>query len=407
MFRDVLLPSCRPDGRPDEPGVRAHGAVGGRDDVRPRGQCVVDLRRQLGGRCGRDRRGEPGAALAGGPGRLSRQAGGVFVSGGSAANLSALVTARDATSPPRQPAGALHVRRHRGGARVGPRRGSGDGRRRAAGAHRRARPDDRRAGAALDARREHPDDATCSPSLPRRHHQRRRDRRTRRDRRRVRATRPVAARRRRLRPGRAVQHGSPSSASAASSAPTASASTRTSGCSPRTTVPRSCTATRRSRRHARQHGAYLDAVNRGDWNPSDYAYHLSRRARGLPLWFGLATYGTRPTPMRSTARRAPPTAFAAEVDAQGSTCCCRPSCRWCCSPATGGPSSSTPPGASSGPRTGEYLVVPTSWHGEPCLRICVVHPRTDPQQVIAILDDLAAALPREPPADRHGFPLRR
>ena len=29
-----------------------------------------------------------------------------------------------------------------------------------------------------------------------------------------------------------------------------------------------------------------------DWNPSDYAHHLSRRARGLPLWFSLATYGT-------------------------------------------------------------------------------------------------------------------
>jgi len=28
------------------------------------------------------------------------------------------------------------------------------------------------------------------------------------------------------------------------------------------------------------------------WNPTDYAYHLSRRARGLPLWFSLAVYGT-------------------------------------------------------------------------------------------------------------------
>ena len=28
------------------------------------------------------------------------------------------------------------------------------------------------------------------------------------------------------------------------------------------------------------------------WNPSDYAHHLSRRVRGLPLWFSLATYGT-------------------------------------------------------------------------------------------------------------------
>ena len=42
-----------------------------------------------------------------------------------------------------------------------------------------------------------------------------------------------------------------------------------------------------------QQAAYLDAVNaEGEWNPSDYAPHLSRRARGLPFWFSLATYGT-------------------------------------------------------------------------------------------------------------------
>ena len=28
-----------------------------------------------------------------------------------------------------------------------------------------------------------------------------------------------------------------------------------------------------------------------EWNPSDYAYHLTRRARGLPLWFSLAVHG--------------------------------------------------------------------------------------------------------------------
>ena len=47
----------------------------------------------------------------------------------------------------------------------------------------------------------------------------------------------------------------------------------------------------------RQEAGYLDTVNQPDaawseWNPADYAYHLSRRARGLPLWFSLATYGT-------------------------------------------------------------------------------------------------------------------
>jgi L-2,4-diaminobutyrate decarboxylase len=44
----------------------------------------------------------------------------------------------------------------------------------------------------------------------------------------------------------------------------------------------------------RQVASYLDSVNASpDWNPADYAYHLSRRPRGLPLWFSLATYGTQ------------------------------------------------------------------------------------------------------------------
>jgi glutamate/tyrosine decarboxylase-like PLP-dependent enzyme len=42
-----------------------------------------------------------------------------------------------------------------------------------------------------------------------------------------------------------------------------------------------------------QHAAYLDAIEiRDEWNPSDYAYHLTRRARGLPFWFSLAVHGT-------------------------------------------------------------------------------------------------------------------
>jgi glutamate/tyrosine decarboxylase-like PLP-dependent enzyme len=42
-----------------------------------------------------------------------------------------------------------------------------------------------------------------------------------------------------------------------------------------------------------QDASYLDVIHTssGEWNPSDYAYHLTRRARGLPLWFSLAVYG--------------------------------------------------------------------------------------------------------------------
>jgi glutamate/tyrosine decarboxylase-like PLP-dependent enzyme len=42
-----------------------------------------------------------------------------------------------------------------------------------------------------------------------------------------------------------------------------------------------------------QHASYLDPVNvAGEWNPSDFAVQLTRRARGLPFWFSLAVHGT-------------------------------------------------------------------------------------------------------------------
>jgi aromatic-L-amino-acid decarboxylase len=44
-----------------------------------------------------------------------------------------------------------------------------------------------------------------------------------------------------------------------------------------------------------QDASYLDVIhdNPAEWNPTDYAYHLTRRARGLPLWFSLAVHGVR------------------------------------------------------------------------------------------------------------------
>jgi glutamate/tyrosine decarboxylase-like PLP-dependent enzyme len=45
----------------------------------------------------------------------------------------------------------------------------------------------------------------------------------------------------------------------------------------------------------KQDASYLDVIHTGpvEWNPTDYAYHLTRRARGLPLWFSLAVHGVR------------------------------------------------------------------------------------------------------------------
>ena len=43
-----------------------------------------------------------------------------------------------------------------------------------------------------------------------------------------------------------------------------------------------------------QHASYLDIIHESgdEWNPTDYAIHLTRRARGLAIWFSLCVYGT-------------------------------------------------------------------------------------------------------------------
>jgi len=42
-----------------------------------------------------------------------------------------------------------------------------------------------------------------------------------------------------------------------------------------------------------QHAAYLDVTQvHSEWNPADFAHHLTRRARGVPFWFSLVAYGT-------------------------------------------------------------------------------------------------------------------
>ncbi|MGO2036110.1 MAG: pyridoxal phosphate-dependent decarboxylase family protein [Brevibacterium sp.] len=49
---------------------------------------------------------------------------------------------------------------------------------------------------------------------------------------------------------------------------------------------------RAGRRAHTQHAEYLDTLTEAEeWSPSDYAIQLTRRPRGLPLWYSLASYG--------------------------------------------------------------------------------------------------------------------
>lgn len=139
-----------------------------------------------------------------------------------------------------------------------------------------------------------------------------------------------------------------------------------------------------------QHGAYLDAVNRGEWNPSDYAYHLSRRARGLPLWFGLVTYGTRA--YTEAVDKAITTArlFADEVAARpGFTLLLEPELSVVLFNADGWTRDRYLEWSHRRARDGSWLVLPTTWQGETCLRLCLVHPATTIESLTGLLDDLA------------------
>ena len=104
----------------------------------------------------------------------------------------------------------------------------------------------------------------------------------------------VVPRRRRLRRVRDLRPVAAGRSTTASSRPTRSSWTRTSGCSPRSTAALCSTAIPNwpGRRTPRTRPTSTSSTPRdGEWNPTDYAYHLTRRARGLPLWFSLAVYG--------------------------------------------------------------------------------------------------------------------
>jgi glutamate/tyrosine decarboxylase-like PLP-dependent enzyme len=140
-----------------------------------------------------------------------------------------------------------------------------------------------------------------------------------------------------------------------------------------------------------QHGAYLDVVSREEWNPSDYAFHLSRRARGLPLWFSLATYGTEAyrEAVETTLRVSRD--FARDVERRdGFTLLLQPQLSVVLFRPDGWAPERYDEWTRSRARAGFTLIVPTTWRSERCYRICLVNPLTTTEMLTEVLDDMAA-----------------
>ena len=139
-----------------------------------------------------------------------------------------------------------------------------------------------------------------------------------------------------------------------------------------------------------QHGTYLDVVDRAEWNPSDFAFHLSRRARGLPLWFSLATYGTDAYSEAVETTLRVSRAFAAEVDRRdGFTLLLEPELTVVLFRPDGWSDERYDQWTRSRAKAGFTLIVPTAWRGERCYRICLVNPLTTEAMLAEILDDMA------------------
>ena len=132
-----------------------------------------------------------------------------------------------------------------------------------------------------------------------------------------------------------------------------------------------------------QHESDLASAAAG-WNTSDYAHHLTRRARGLPFWFSLATYGTDAYTAAIETTLATARAGARLVDdAPHLELVLEPELSIVLFRRHGWTAADYRAWSDEQLRRGEAFVTPSAWHGETVLRWCIVNPETT-------VDDLAA-----------------
>ena len=141
-----------------------------------------------------------------------------------------------------------------------------------------------------------------------------------------------------------------------------------------------------------QHAEYLDVLHTDDaheWNPSDFAHHLSRRARGLPFWFSLATYGT--DAYRDAVEQTLDVAWKAADLVRAAPhleLIMEPELSVVLFRRIGWGPVEYQAWSDALLRDGTAFVTPTAWQGETLLRLCVVNPRTTVDDVQLLIDSL-------------------
>ncbi|MGA0064142.1 MAG: pyridoxal phosphate-dependent decarboxylase family protein [Ilumatobacteraceae bacterium] len=125
------------------------------------------------------------------------------------------------------------------------------------------------------------------------------------------------------------------------------------------------------------------------FNPADLAHHLTRRVRGLPFWFSLATHGTEAyeeaidITLQVAEDAAEMVRAAAHVELV-----LEPRLSIVVLRRPGWTAVDYERWSNDQLRTGESFVVPTTHEGETVLRMCFVNPRTEPAQVQRLIDSM-------------------
>ena len=125
------------------------------------------------------------------------------------------------------------------------------------------------------------------------------------------------------------------------------------------------------------------------YNPADLAHHLTRRVRGLPFWFSLATHGTEAyeEAMEITLQVARDAADMVRAS-QYLEFVVEPSLSILVIRRKGWSPADYTKWSDRMLHDGIAFVVPTTHQGETVLRMCLVNPRTDPAQMKMLFDSM-------------------
>lgn len=138
-----------------------------------------------------------------------------------------------------------------------------------------------------------------------------------------------------------------------------------------------------------QRAVYLDAIDTAEWNPSDYAIHLTRRARGLPLWYSLATHGARAYGEAVATTIATAHDIAEGIAASDALeLVLGPQLSVVLFDVPGMNDAAMDAWAEQNRRSGDILCLPTTWRGRKVFRICIVNPETSAAAILKVLATL-------------------